>query len=121
MWGSLVQETLLPRASSSAPDNHPFTPSEQTFIAAKLDEIKAFLMEGAQFNSAHAEYIHQEFEYLKESSRRFGRKDWLRVLLGVLVGQAINLALDPTKAKGLLRLAGAAFQSLWGAAQAYLQ
>ena len=120
-WGSLVQETMLPRASFSAPDNRPFTSSEQALIEAKLNEIKAFLMEGEQFNSAQAEYIHQEFEYLKESSRRFGRKDWLRVLLGVLVGQAINLALDPTKAKGLLRVAGAAFQSLWGAAQAYLR
>src|ERR1035441_647982 len=35
MWGSLVQETMLSRDSFSAPDNRPFTPSEQALIEAK--------------------------------------------------------------------------------------
>jgi|ERR1017187_3812889 hypothetical protein len=120
MWGSLEKTALTKAVSSSALDNRPFTPAEQNLIAARLDEIKAFLLEGEQFNAARAEYVNQEFEYLKESSRRFGRKDWLRVLLGVLIGQAINLALAPEKAKGLLALAGAAFQSLWGVVHGYL-
>jgi hypothetical protein len=122
LWGSLLQAIMLPKAaSSSALDNHPFTPDEQNVIAAKLDEIKAFLVEGEQFNTAQAEYINREFEYLKESSRRFGRKDWLRVLLGVLIGQAINLALSPEKARGFLQVAGVAFQWVSGTVHRLLQ
>jgi hypothetical protein len=41
--------------------------------------------------------------------------------LGGLFGLAVSLALDPEKATGLLRLAGAVFQSLWGAAQTLVQ
>jgi hypothetical protein len=50
-----------------------------------------------------------------------GRKDWLNILLGGLFGLAVTLALDPEKARGLLRLAGTVFQSLWGMAQGILQ
>ena len=122
MWGSLDQETELSKAASSSNlDNRPFTHTEQNVIAAKLNEIKGYVLEGQQFNASQNEYINQEFEYLKESSRRFGRKDWLRVLLGVLIGQAINLAFSPEKARGLLQLAGCAFQWVLGAAQKLLE
>jgi hypothetical protein len=79
-----------------------------------LDEIKGYLLEGQQFAAEQCASIEREFAYLRESSERLGRKDWLNNLLGGLVGLAIGLALDPEKARGLLRLAGAVFQSLWG-------
>ncbi len=121
LWASIGQEKALSTAaSSSTTDNRPFTASEQGLIATKLDEIKGYLLAGQQFSAAQAEYVEREFADLKESSTRIGRKDWLRVLMGVLVGQAINLALDPQKAKGLLQLAGSAFQWVWGVGQNYL-
>ena len=121
LWASIGQEKVLSTAASSADlNNRPFTASERSFIAVKLDELKAYVLEGQQFNSGQAEFVEREFADLKESSRRFGRKDWLRVLLGVLIGQLITLALAPEKANGLLRLAGVAFQSLWGIVQGYL-
>ena len=42
-------------------------------------------------------------------------------LLGGLFGLAVTLALDPEKARGLMRLAGAVFQWLWGGVQEYLE
>ena len=122
LWASIVQETALPKAASSANlDNRLFTPPEQSLIAAKLDEIKAYLLEGQQFAADQAETIEREFTHLRESSERLGRKDWLNNLLGGLVALAITLALDPAKSRGVLRLAGEAFQSLWGMAAGYLQ
>jgi hypothetical protein len=122
LWATIGQEKALSTAASSADlDNRPFTAAEQNLIATKLDEIKAYLLEGQQFDKEQAEFVKTEFAYLRQSAARFGRKDWLRVLLGVLIGQAINLALDPAKARGLFSLAGAAFQSLWGTVQGLLQ
>jgi len=122
LWASIGKETALPRAASSATlDNLPFTPAEQGLIGTKLDEIKAHLLQGQRFAAEEAETIEREFEYLRESSERLGRKDWLNTLLGALVGLAITLALDPAKARRILRLAGEVFQSLWGMAQGYLQ
>lgn len=121
LWATIGQEKSLPAAASSATiDNNLFTASEQILIAAKLDEIKGYLLEGEQFDTGQAETIAREFAYLKESSGRLGRKDWLNNLLGGLFGLAVGLALDPEKAKGLLRLAASALQSLWSIGQNYL-
>jgi hypothetical protein len=122
LWGSIAQETALPKAaSSSSLDNRPFTAAERSLIAAKLDEIKAFLLEGQQFATEQAETVEREFAYLREASERLGRKDWLNNFLGVMMSLVIGLVLDPGKAKGILHLAGEAFQSLWGMAAGYLQ
>lgn len=122
LWASVIQEKALPTAAASASvDNRPFSPDERRLITAKLDEIKVFLIAGQHFATEQAEAVEREFAYLKESSKRMGRKDWLNILLGGLFGLAVTLALDPEKARGLMRLAGAVFQSLWGAAQAYLE
>jgi hypothetical protein len=121
LWADIGQEKVLSTAASSTDlDNRLFTAAEQSLIAAKLDEIKGYILEEQHFNAEQAEFVQREFADLKESSRRFGRKDWLRVLLGVLISQVINLALTPEKAKGLFALAGTAFQSLWGAVHGYL-
>jgi len=121
LWATIGQEKALSTAASFANvDNLPFTAADQNLIAAKLDEIKAYLLEGQQFAAEQAQFIEQEFAYLKDASKKFGRKDWLRVLLSVLIGQAINLALDPVKAKAVLGLAGTAMQWIWGSTQGYL-
>ena len=114
LWASIGQEKALSTAASSAHlDNRPFTAAEQTLIAAKLDEIKGYILEEQQLTADQGETVERELAYLWESSERLGRKDWLNVLLGALVSLAIGLALDSEKARGLLRLAGAVFQSLW--------
>ena len=121
LWASIGQEKVLPTAAASTSlDNRPFAAAEQSLIAAKLDEIKGYILDGQQLTADQGETVERELAYLRESSERLGRKDWLNNLLGGLVGLAIGLALDPEKARGLLRLAGAVFQSLWGTAHGYL-
>jgi len=48
LWATIGQEKALSTAASSASlDNRPFTAAEQSFIATKLDEIKAHLAGGS--------------------------------------------------------------------------
>ncbi len=108
-------------ASSTNLNNSNFTDDEQGLIAKQLDGIKRYLLEGQQFDADQAESIDREFTYLREAATRMGRKDWLNILLGGLMGLAFSLVLEPEKARGLLALAGTTFQSLWGVAQAYLR
>ena len=118
LWATIGQEKALSTAAASADlDNRPFTAAEQSLIATKLCEIKAHLLEDQEFAAEQAATIEREFAYLKEAAGRTGRKDWLNILLGGLISLAIGLALDPEKARGLLRLVGTVFQSLWGMAQ----
>ena len=70
--------------------------------------------------SHKAETVEREFAYQREASVRLGRKDWLNSFIGNMMSLVIGLMLDPVKAKGILRLAGEAFQSLWGMAAGYL-
>ena len=121
LWASLPDENILSAAASLTIDNRPFAPSERHLIQIKLDEIKAYLQDAQDFTNEQSEMIEREFAYLRESSERLGRKDWLNNLVGGLFGLAIGLALDPEKAKGLLGLAGSTFQSLWNAAQTLLR
>ena len=122
LWATITQEAVLSHAVSSASlDNRPFTAAEQSLIAEKLDEIKAFVVEGQQFAAEQAEIVERHFAYQREASVRLGRKDWLNSFLGNMMSLVIGLMLDPAKAKGILRLAGEAFQSLWGMAARYLQ
>lgn len=122
LWACIGQEKALPYAASSeAADNRPFSEDEQADISRKLDELKGYIFEGQRFDASQADYIEREFSYIREAAKRFGRKDWLRLLLGVLVGQVVNLALSPEKARGLMHLAGTAFQWVLGAVQGLLQ
>jgi hypothetical protein len=121
LWASIAQETALPKAAASPTlDNRLFTLTERSLITTRLDDIKAQVLEGQMFATEEAETIEREFAHLRESSERLGRKDWLNNLLGGLVGLAITLALDPARSRGILRLAGEAFQSLWDMAAGYL-
>jgi hypothetical protein len=120
LWASIGQESVLSTAASSTVDNQPFTATEQHLIATKLDEIKGHILENQQFAADQAEFVEERFAYFKESSTRMGRKDWLNVLYGGLITVIVGVALAPDAAKSLLRLAAAAFQSLWGMAQGQL-
>jgi len=114
LWATVAQEKALSSAvASTVVANPPFTPAEQKLIASKLDEITGFLVERQDFSEEQFETVNREIEYLKEASRRFGRKDWLTMLLGGLFSLILTLSVTPETAKGLMKLAGEAFQWLW--------
>jgi hypothetical protein len=122
LWASIAQEkALVTAASSDNLDNRPFSEHEIQLIGTKLDEIKGYILQGQGLNAQQSAAIEREIEYLKSSSERLGRKDWLNALIGGLFGLAMTLALEPEKARGLFALAGTVFQSLWGMAAGLLR
>jgi len=121
LWASVGKEHELSDAASSHLENKPFTVPEQTEIAAKLEELKQYLLPGQQFQIAQTKFIDDQFRYLRESSERVGRKDWLLITYGTLVSLAVALALPPERTTGFLQLAGVLLQSLWHRAQGLLQ
>jgi hypothetical protein len=122
LWAAVGKENVLTEAASSETlDNRPFAPDELQLINTKLDDIKSYVLKGQTFDAEQGEFVEREFDYLKESSTRMGRKDWLNIFVGGLVGTIFTLGLDPEKARGLFALAGTAFQALWGITKALLQ
>lgn len=121
LWASIAGETALARAASSPSlENRSFTPDEMRRVAAGLEEIKRHLIEGQHFTQGQREYVDEQFRYFREACDRLGRKDWLNLVFGGLVSLVIELALDPKKTKGILRLAGTAFQFLWVSIHGFL-
>lgn len=69
----------------------------------------------------HAKFVEQQFRYLEESSKRLGSKDWVNILFSTLISLALNLALPPERANGLLHLAGTLLHRLWDGMQGLIQ
>ena len=67
---------------------------EQLEIAWELDELRALIE--SRHKLTEKQELEQEMAYLRESSRRLGRKDWLRILLGTLFSYAVRVAYQLT-------------------------
>ncbi len=117
LWATIGDGMGFIEQSSPPDDNSPFTKEEQLLIAARLDDLKAHLMEQDNFQEDQRSYIESQFAYLKESSLRVGRKDWRLITYSVLIGLVINLAIPPQTAQGLMHLAQSLLQWIWAAGQ----
>ncbi len=113
LWAAVERERELGDAAASSIENSRFTADELPKIQQSLGELKAYLIAGIQLQAEQAAFVEHQFRYLEESSRRFGRKDWLMLLYGTLVSMAVAVALPADSASGLLRLAGTLLHGLW--------
>lgn len=80
-------------AGSAFLDNTPFTPEERGRLETQLDEIREYLESVIEAQADTREFVRREFEYLKESSQRIGRKDWVLTFIGLLTSIVFS---DPT-------------------------
>ena len=91
LWAAISQESLLIDAASAEDvSNAPFTLEEREQIANQLTEIKEFLFTTQELNESHKEFVTARLNYLKESSERMGRKDWLTNVVGGLLSIAMG-------------------------------
>lgn len=121
LWEAVAKERELSSAAASSIENSPFTPTERGTIQQSLDEMKAYVLAGNQFQVEQAKFVEYQFRYLSEALERVGRKDWLLILYATLVNTAVSVALPPENVHGLLRLAGTLLQGLWTQAQKLIQ
>ena len=94
--------------------NAPFTLEEREQIANQLSEIKEFLFTTQEFNESHKSFITARLNYLKESSERMGRKDWLTNVVGGLLSIAMGAGLTSDTARELFRFAANALSNFVG-------
>jgi len=92
--------------------NTAFTLDERRRIAQGLDEIKAALAAQYQLSEQQAATIDRAFEALKTASERVGRKDWVLLLGGTLMGIIGNTVFPAETVKGLFHIVGQVFQWL---------
>ena len=115
LWAAISQESqLVDAASEKDASNAPFNPEEQKKIAEQLEEIKEFLFTAQKLDEGHREFVTARLDYLKESSERMGRKDWLNNLVGVLFSIVIGAGLNSDAARELFRFAANTFSNVIG-------
>ena len=86
---------LLERSTSSDVEDVPFTAAELNLIASRLDQILEEVVTTHGVQKEQARVLEERLEYLKQASRRLGRKDWILVAVGVFGGTFSNYLLPP--------------------------
>jgi len=110
LWSEISKEAkVLESAASSDTPNAPFTADEKEYILNGLDEIKQFLLTAHRLDP---ELVESRLKYLADSVDRVGRKDWLNLLISVLVTIVISAALPPETARELFRFAGTVLRQI---------
>jgi len=100
------QETFIGTAEIS---NTPFTFPEVENIISSLDRLNVQIENNFNLQGEQLAFVKREIEYLKEATKRQGRKDWMHTSIGVIVSIAMGLALSPEKAKLLWELVKSCF------------
>jgi hypothetical protein len=110
LWGAISNEArILESAASSDTSNAPFSAQEKEYILTGLNEIKQYLLTA---HKPDPELVESRLNYLAESSNHLGRKDWLNVLISVLVGIVISAALPPEATRDLFRFVGTVLRQI---------
>jgi len=104
LWGAISKGAqVLESAASSDTSNAPFMTEEKEYIVQGVNEIKQYLLTAHKLDP---ELVESRLNYLIESSERVGRKDWINLLVSVLVGIVISAALPPETTRELFRFVG---------------
>jgi len=113
LWDAVKKEKLLYQAATAGTtENRPFTISEQAFISEQLKSIQASIVTAHQLSEEQIARLEAGIKYLKESSERMGRKDWINVAIGTVVSVAVGAAFAPEAAGDLLQMVTSSFQTL---------
>ena len=110
LWGAISKEAqILESAASSDTSNAPFSTEEKAYIVDGINEIKQYLLTALKLDP---ELVESRLNYLVESSERVGRKDWINLLISVLVGIVINAVLPPEATRELFRFVGTVLRQI---------
>ena len=97
---------------TSTLENTPFLEDEQLLISLKILEIRNFLINTQDLNVHHQQTVKKQLEYLVESSKRLGRKDWMNIGIGALFSLAMQLYLPAEPSRQLLHMFSTFFRHL---------
>jgi hypothetical protein len=102
LWAELQRDAqLLFGAPSDDTENTPFTPDEQNDIAARLQALAEHARRTYSLSAAQMRTLEAKLDYLADAARRLGRKDWLNVCAGAILGYILTASLPPEAARGM--------------------
>jgi thioester reductase-like protein len=103
LWNAIAQESEIIDATTSGDSNTQFTKEEKAYIFSGIEEIKQYLLTAHKLDP---ELVESRLNYLAEASERVGRKDWINLLLSVLIGIVVAAALPPETTREIFRFVG---------------
>jgi hypothetical protein len=92
LWAELQRvPEILAAAQSDDASNAPFTADEQAEISARIDQVKGVVRrENPELTAGQLAAIEQGLDEVKKASTRVGRKDWVVMVNGTLLGLVAN-------------------------------
>lgn len=98
-----IKEFQLPSdiRLSDDQENSKFNYSEFTQIKEGLENLKGFFETQLTLESDQQKYVHEKIDYLVESSKKQGRKDFYYLLVGSLISIITTLSIGPEHGKAI--------------------
>jgi hypothetical protein len=115
LWAELQRDQdIITVADFEAVENTPFTPDEQTEIATRLREIKAYVKTNYALSAEQMAHLDARFDHAEAASRRMGRKDWVVFFYGVGCTTIVQGLLPPEGLRHILTIAFRGVNDLLG-------
>jgi hypothetical protein len=102
LWDTLG-ETAARELAVADLSNQPLTKEQRERVRERIQEVRIFVRAEVA-DAATLKRIEVKLDYLVESSKRMGLKDYANTAFGVLLTVAVEAALDPIKAQQLMAL-----------------
>lgn len=114
LWGELAKYQLPPGEQIGKDiGNEPFTFQQVQQIADSLKKIAQYLETNLRLDAKQKALVNEKLDYLIEGSKRQGKRDWINQAIGVVFTIAVDLALDPEKAKTLWNILKTAISGIF--------
>lgn len=83
----------------SQDNNNLFTFNEATRIIDGVNNVRTYLLEQSVEDESQSQIINDKMDYLINSAKIMGRKDWGNIFVGALLNLFITLSIEPEKGK----------------------
>jgi len=100
LWAEIEKyRATLPLVTGEQLVNEPIPAYEAEEISEKLQLFADKIEEQFKLNEEQSQFVRNKLNYLADAAKRQPRRDWEFMFIGVFIGIAFQLALEPTKAQ----------------------
>jgi len=112
LWETILDLNLLKSDIDKILVNDRFTIEELLKIESSVNEIKEHVLTTQNLTESSKIFFENKMNYLVDSSKRLGRKDWIIILIGIITNVVISLSFSSTATKELFMVVSKTFNWL---------